>query len=74
MGQVSLLGYATAGAFLNLGFFDLYYTLLVIIVATRQEVSRVLVTAAPITTMTSPALQRKRMHQAGSRRPIAAGR
>jgi probable O-glycosylation ligase (exosortase A-associated) len=40
--QVSLLGYATAGAFLNLGFFDLYYTVLVIIVATRHEVMRAL--------------------------------
>lgn len=36
--QVSLVGYASAGAFLNLGFFDLYYTILVILVATRLEV------------------------------------
>jgi probable O-glycosylation ligase (exosortase A-associated) len=42
MMQVSLIGYASAGAFLNLGFFDLYYTLLVILVATRAEVLRVL--------------------------------
>jgi probable O-glycosylation ligase (exosortase A-associated) len=47
MTQVSLLGYATAGAFLNLGFFDLYYTILVIIVATRQEVGRVVASASP---------------------------
>jgi probable O-glycosylation ligase (exosortase A-associated) len=35
---VSLTGYATAGAFLNLGFFDLYYTILAILVATDRVV------------------------------------
>lgn len=36
--QVSLIGYATAGAFLNLGFFDLYYTLVAVIVVLRHVV------------------------------------
>jgi putative inorganic carbon (hco3(-)) transporter len=51
--QVSLLGYATAGAFLNLGFFDLYYTVLVIIVATRHEVMRALA-AEPVPSRAVP--------------------
>jgi probable O-glycosylation ligase (exosortase A-associated) len=45
--QVSLMGYATAGAFVNLGFFDLYYTVLVILVATRHEVGRAVTAAQP---------------------------
>ena len=36
--QVSLFGYAAAGAFLNLAFFDLYYHLVVITVITRELV------------------------------------
>lgn len=32
MTQVSLIGYASAGAFLNLGFFDLYYIIVAVIV------------------------------------------
>jgi hypothetical protein len=32
MMQVSLIGYASAGTFLNLGFFDLYYIILACIV------------------------------------------
>lgn len=35
MGQVSMIGYATAGAFLGLSNFDLYYHLLIIIVLTK---------------------------------------
>lgn len=35
MGQVSMVGYATAGAFLGLSNFDLYYHLLIIIVLTK---------------------------------------
>jgi putative inorganic carbon (HCO3(-)) transporter len=35
MGQVSLIGYATAGAFLGLAYFDLPYHLVVIIVLTK---------------------------------------
>ena len=42
--QVSLLGYALAGALLSLGYFDLYYALLAILVVTdvvvRREVKR----------------------------------
>jgi hypothetical protein len=45
--QVSLIGYASAGAFLNLGFFDLYYTVLVVLIATRHEVLRALVGTTP---------------------------
>ena len=32
MMQVSLIGYASAGTFLNLGFFDLYYIIVALIV------------------------------------------
>lgn len=35
MGQVSMIGYATAGAFLGLSNFDLYYHLLMIIILTK---------------------------------------
>ena len=36
MTQVSLLGYATGGAFLGLAYFDLYYHLVIILVLTHQ--------------------------------------
>jgi hypothetical protein len=32
MAQVSMIGYAAAGAFLGLAYFDLYYTLVAVIV------------------------------------------
>jgi probable O-glycosylation ligase (exosortase A-associated) len=35
MGQVSMIAYASAGAFLGLAYFDLYYHLLIIIVLTK---------------------------------------
>jgi probable O-glycosylation ligase (exosortase A-associated) len=35
MGQVSMVAYATAGAFLGLAYFDLYYHILIIIVLTK---------------------------------------
>ncbi len=38
--QVSIVGYAVAGAFLNLATFDLYYTLLAVILLARQQVER----------------------------------
>lgn len=47
MTQVSMVGYATAGAFLNLGFFDLYYTIIAIIVLLYTEVQRSMVESMP---------------------------
>lgn len=38
MGQVSLLGYASAGAFLNLAFFDLYYLVVALAVMAADQV------------------------------------
>src|SRR6185312_15946755 len=40
MCQVSLVGYASAGAFLNLGFFDLYYSIIAVIVVVKAIVLR----------------------------------
>jgi probable O-glycosylation ligase (exosortase A-associated) len=40
MVQVSMVAYATAGQFLGLAYFDYYYTLIVIVVATRALVQR----------------------------------
>ncbi len=40
MVQVSLLGYVVAGAFLGLAYFDLYYLLAAILVLTRMEVEK----------------------------------
>lgn len=40
MAQVSLIGYAAAGSFLNLAFYDLYYLVLAIAVISGQIVSR----------------------------------
>lgn len=40
MCQVSLVGYATAGAFLNLGFFDLYYFVVAVIVCLKYVVQQ----------------------------------
>lgn len=49
--QVSLIGYATAGAFLNLGFFDLYYAIISVLVAMKvvveREIARIESTASP---------------------------
>jgi hypothetical protein len=39
MVQVSMIGYATAGAFLGLSYFDLYYDLIAIALITWQLVS-----------------------------------
>ena len=36
--QVSLIGYAAAGAFLNLGFFDLYYAIIALVVVLKALV------------------------------------
>jgi len=38
--QVGMVGYATAGAFLSLGFFDLYYALVALMTATQVVVRR----------------------------------
>jgi hypothetical protein len=38
MGQVSLIGYASAGAFLNLAFFDLYYLVVALAVIAADRV------------------------------------
>lgn len=45
--QVSLVGYAAAGAFLNLATFDLFYHVLTLIVATRLIVAYQIKTVAP---------------------------
>jgi probable O-glycosylation ligase (exosortase A-associated) len=47
MTQVSLLGYASAGTFLNLGFFDLYYVIIALIVALDAVVTRELAQPSP---------------------------
>jgi probable O-glycosylation ligase (exosortase A-associated) len=46
MCQVSLVGYASAGAFLNLGFFDLYYYIIALVVVVKAVVLRDLKQAA----------------------------
>ena len=46
--QVSLVGYAVGGAFLSLGYFDLYYGLVVMMVLTRLEVARALAEPEPV--------------------------
>jgi len=45
--QVSLIGYVVSGAFLSLGFFDLYYALLAVIVVTEFVVRGELAKPAP---------------------------
>lgn len=47
MTQVSLVGYASAGAFLNLGFFDLYYAIIAVIVGLKAVVLRELAQPSP---------------------------
>lgn len=48
MCQVSLIGYAAAGAFLNLSTFDLFYHVLAIIVLTRRMVVEALEKPVPV--------------------------
>jgi probable O-glycosylation ligase (exosortase A-associated) len=48
MMQVSLTGYAVAGAFLNLGFFDLYYFIIALTVALKVVVTREIAAKAPV--------------------------
>jgi hypothetical protein len=50
MAQVSLVGYAVGGAFLNKAFFDLYYFILAIVVAGAAIVAK-----APAETPRAPA-------------------
>lgn len=49
MAQVSLVGYCVGGAFLSLGFYDLYYALVAIIAVTEYVVRQSEVHEAPIT-------------------------
>ncbi len=65
--QVSLLGYASGGAFLNLGFFDLYYTVIAILVALKAVVDRELAREPTV-----PAAALPRAHAVGSRTAVAA--
>lgn len=53
MMQVSLVGYATAGAFLNLATFDLYYHVLAIIVMTRVIAGQEIAKGVPMAVETS---------------------
>jgi probable O-glycosylation ligase (exosortase A-associated) len=49
--QVSIIGYAVTGAFLSLGFFDLYYALVALVAVTqlvvRREIAKTAGTEAP---------------------------
>ena len=57
--QVSFVAYATAGAFLGLATFDLYYALIALVLATNDLLARTLVIApAPQTSSALPALRR----------------
>jgi probable O-glycosylation ligase (exosortase A-associated) len=59
MTQVSLIGYASAGAFLNLGFFDLYYLIVAVIVGLHATVKDELAkpaVAQPVLRRASPAV------------------
>jgi putative inorganic carbon (hco3(-)) transporter len=47
MSQVSVVGYLVAGAFLSLSYWDFYFTLLVMIAATRQYVRQALSEPVP---------------------------
>jgi putative inorganic carbon (hco3(-)) transporter len=38
--QVSIVGYCAAGAFLNLGFYDLFYVLVAILVCTKVVITQ----------------------------------
>ncbi len=42
--QVSIVGYCTAGAFVNLGFYDLFYALIAILASTKVVVTRAVAT------------------------------
>ncbi len=46
--QVSMIGYASAGAFLGLAYFDLYYVLIALIVCTHRVVEKELATTATV--------------------------
>jgi hypothetical protein len=66
MTQVSLVGYASAGAFLGLAYFDYYYTLIALIVlcktvlisGTASQVSEPAVDAAGPPLVSRPAMAR----------------
>jgi hypothetical protein len=46
--QVGIVGYAAAGAFLSLGFFDLYYALVALMTATQVVVRRELAKSSSV--------------------------
>jgi probable O-glycosylation ligase (exosortase A-associated) len=75
--QVSVVGYAITGAFLSLGFFDLYYALVALIASTRvvvgRELKRVPVAeAGPAKTLPTDAGKLVRPAPAVGRLPSAA--
>jgi hypothetical protein len=71
MTQVSLMAYATAGAFLGLGYFDLYYSLVVIVIAAQ----RILDTErAALAAVASPARDAVARRQPAARPPVLAHR
>ncbi len=47
MGFVSIIAYCSAGSFLSLGYYDLFFTLLVVLAATRSLVAQALRERAP---------------------------
>ena len=55
MAQVSIAAYGSAGLFLNLATFDLYYHLIAIVVIASSLVRQRLASGAPTETATSPA-------------------
>jgi hypothetical protein len=77
--QVSLIGYAVGGAFLNLAFFDLFYHLVALLILAQAQVRNTLrearraadEKAAPPAAPrleTQPALARPQVAAGGSRR------
>ena len=66
MTQVGLIGYWVGGAFLGLGYFDLYYHMICIIVLTHAVVTRELVETAADVVPKQPSEQQGREIVAGS--------
>jgi len=67
--QVSFIGYAVTGAFLSLGFFDLYYALIAVVAATQFVVRRE-VKKLPSSVSTQPAFSAARLSE-DKRAPVA---
>jgi putative inorganic carbon (HCO3(-)) transporter len=70
MAQVSLVGYAVSGAFLSLGFFDLYYVLVALIASLQQVVNRELPQSI-VPTVATPRTVAGRALQSPPLRPVA---